>query len=84
MSFDGIDDPFTAALLVAAVSASSDGCCTAGSILKFSISFTGKSNWNVFSPNVDVNDFLTKYDLVAAVAVAFEAADVIFLLASAV
>lgn len=80
--FDCIEGAFTAAPLVAAtISDSFEGC--AGSIFNFSISFTGKSNWNVFSPNVDVNDFFTKYDLVAAVAMALVAVDALFLVASA-
>lgn len=83
MVFDVIEGPCTAALLVAVVTISgSFGGCT-GSIFKFSISLTGKSNWNDFPPNVDVNDFFTKYDLVGADAVAFGAVDVLFLPASA-
>lgn len=76
--FDGTIGPFTAPLSVATISVSLDGC--AGSIFNFSISLTGKSNWNVFSPNVDVNDFFTKYDLDAVLAVAVDAA--LFLFAS--
>lgn len=86
MTFRGIDAPFTAAVLVASISGSFDGCTE--SIFKFSIWFTGKSKWNAFSPNVDVNDFFTKNDLVVVVVAAasaivtFGPVDVLFLLAS--
>lgn len=85
MVFDAIEGPCTASLMVAVavatISGSFDGCT--GLIFKFSISLTGKSNWNDFPPNVDVNDFFTKNDLVGGNAVAFGAVDVLFLLASA-